>query len=105
MFKAVLIIFVVGFGDTDSASTNVTPFETMEQCEAAIVHVKDVWDDWHYGKDKSNTVPIKYSAKCFDIPPGPVAAPSPLTGVLGSPPEALGYSEPEQPRQWDWKPN
>jgi len=74
MFKAVLIIYVVGIGqsgDDNSGALNATAFETMQQCEAAIVHAKDVIDDWHYGDDKSNIVPLKRTMKCFPIPAGP----------------------------------
>ena len=79
MFEAILIIFVIGVGPTDdfsdSGSTNVTVFSTMEQCEVAKAEVKKVWVGWHY--------PIAHSAKCVNIPmgthqPSPIVPPSPI---------------------------
>ena len=71
MFKALLVIYVMSIGGDDKGSLTTTPFETMAQCEAAIKHAEDVIDDWHYGDDKNNIVPIKKTMKCFEIPPGP----------------------------------
>jgi len=78
MFKALLVIYVVAIGEggdfTNSGSLSSTLFETMEQCEAAIVHMKTVTDKWHYGEDKSKIVPLKKTIECFEIPPGPTPA-------------------------------
>jgi len=74
MFKALLVIYIVSIGTQGErgGSLTTTPFETMEQCEAAIKHAEDVLDDWHYGDDKSSVVPTKNTMKCFEIPPGPL---------------------------------
>jgi len=85
MFKALLVIYVVaiGSGDDPSGSLTTTPFETMEQCEMAIKHAEDVIDGWHYGKDKTNLIPLKRTMKCFDIPPGPTHTAEHLLDEVG----------------------
>lgn len=108
MFKVILVVYVMGVGTgkdyTNAGSTNVTLFETMEQCEAAIVHVKDVWDDWHYGDDKSKIVDVRNTAKCFDIPanttrsyqPSPPATKPEVKPQPKSPPPVL-----KKHKRWD----
>lgn len=78
MFKAVLVIFVLGVGRGhvgDGGSLTVTPFQSMEQCKEAVVHLEDVLDDWHYGNDKTDLVPVNKTAKCFPITAVPLALP------------------------------
>lgn len=80
MFKAMLVIFVLGIGkghDEYGGSLNVVPFQTMDQCKEAVVELKKVTDPWHYGDDKSNKVPIRGSIKCVAITPVPLNIPSP----------------------------
>lgn len=74
MFKALLVIYVVSVGSEGNrgGSLTTTPFETMEQCKAAITHAQTVTDKWHYGDDKTNIVPVKRTMQCFEIPAGPV---------------------------------
>jgi len=74
MFKALLVIYIVSIGTQGDrgGSLTTTPFETMEQCEAAIKHAEAVMNAWYYGKDKSKIVPTKNTMECFEIPPGPL---------------------------------
>ena len=80
MFKAMLVVFVLGIGkghDEYGGSLNVVPFQTMAQCEEAIVEMKRVTDKWHYGDDKKNIVPVRGSFKCVPITPVPLDIPQP----------------------------
>ena len=103
MFKALLVIYVVSFGDPgNGGSLTTTPFETMAQCEAAIKHAEDVLDDWHYGDDKTKVVPTKNTLKCFEIPPGPSSNRAQLPDEPAVPAPIVDYTpDPRGNKRWN----
>jgi len=102
MFKALLVIYVISIGGDDKGSLTTTPFETMEQCEAAIKHVEDVIDDWYYGDDKAKIVPIKKTMKCFEIPPGSTQhMVQPPYEPGENPPIVIEKSKPRIDKRWN----
>lgn len=84
MFKAVLVIFVLGIGkgdDQKGGNVTVIPFQSMAQCEQALNHTKDVMKKWHYGKDKDKVVPVLNTMECRPIDAVPLDIPRPEVTV------------------------
>ncbi len=113
MFKAVLIITVMGIGKggDQGASFNAIPFQSMAQCKEAVTHLEKEMKVWHYGKDKSNTVPVLKRLNCFSLTPESLDIPAPAvtlpesTGTACAPTTTIVVKEPmpqlRKHKRWD----
>jgi len=110
MFKAVLVIFVLGIGKGDNqkgGNLTVTPFQSMAQCEQAIGHINTVTNKWYYGDDKTAIVPILKTVKCYPIDEVPLNISTPDFTVQApecSPSVESTHTIPEAATGWGKEP-
>jgi len=104
MMKALLVIYVVSVGQAAKergGSLTTTPFETMEQCKAAITFARQATDSWHYGDDKTDIVPMLRTLKCHHLPQTEVTVPQVQDHLVR--PQPIPPITVKKHNKWTWQ--